>query len=145
MANVLIMDDEPLSLRRLFNALCDDRRYDLSTADSIAVGVKVVERLGGKLDFLVIDVSMLETAAVVFLDLFTRTCPEAKMLVITPRLKPLGEYPQLRKPFTDQDFVNTVNEVGGIGQAGIKPNGKPKPLHVHHSNCRLVQVRASGQ
>jgi hypothetical protein len=46
MAKILMIDDEPLSLRRLFKILCDDRQHNLWTAASLDAGMEVVEKLG---------------------------------------------------------------------------------------------------
>jgi DNA-binding NtrC family response regulator len=147
MAKILIMDDEPLSLRRLFNVLCVDRQHDISTADDLPSGVKVVERLGTTLDVLIIDVSMFETISVDLLPLFANACPKATMLVITPLVKrSLGWYPQLRKPFADQEFVQAVNRVLAMPQCGVvEASARPKPPHSCRADGRLVQARALGR
>jgi DNA-binding NtrC family response regulator len=112
MANVVIMDDEPLSLGRLSKVLCDDRQHNVSTADNLADGVQIVENLGTNLDLLIIDVSMFGAAASGLLDLFAGACPHVKILLITPRLKEsLREHYQLRMPFTDRAFVEAVDQV----------------------------------
>jgi hypothetical protein len=122
----------------------------LATADGLPSGVKVLKRLGATLDLLIFDVSMFEKIAVNLLPLFAEACPRATMLVITSLVrKSLDEYPQLRKPFSDQDVLQAVNQVlatthlakthSVVGEL----DAKPKPPRSCRSNG--VQGRALGR
>lgn len=136
MANILLIDDEPISLRRLFNVLCDSGEHTIWTADNLVAAVNVVERLANSLDLLIIDVSMFEAAAMELLDLFGQACPEAQILVISHLAKhPLGRrYPLMRKPFSNEAFISAVDEVLRFRRpAATIP--EPRRKHIHKSSC----------
>ncbi len=145
MPKILVMDDEPLSLRRLYNLLCDARQHEISTAESLPAAVRVVERTGASLDLLIIDVSMFETMAIQLLELFTAACPQAKILVITPRLRhTLAGYAQLLKPFTLTGLLDAVNQVLGMRRGiVVEPGARPKPPS--RADHRLPRARASAR
>ena len=149
MANVLILDDEPITLRRLFNVLSKDRQHKLWTADNLVEGVRVVEKLGSTLDLLVIDVSMFQTSAIELLDLFASACPHAKVLAVSPtRQVPFEKgYSVLRKPFTDKDLLAAVNRDLALTHEAVAAHELSRK-RAHQSSCldgRSVRVRAATQ
>ena len=147
MPKILIMDDEPLSLRRLFNALCDTCQHDLLTADSLLAGANAVERLGSSLDLLVIDVSMFGTAGDSLLDLCREACPQAETLVLTSQRKQsLGDHPQLRRPFTDQDFLQAVDWALTLKQTvAVEPRAMRRSPRPSRSDGQVLRAHASGR
>lgn len=147
MANILIMDDEPLSLRRLFNVLCDAKQHALETADNLVAGVNIVEKLGAALDLLIIDISMFQASVVDLLEIFSSACPKARVLVLSPVIKqPLGSrYPLLRKPFTDAQFIAAVEKVLSARHIAASCDVPRKPVKDFQSTHRSGRARAAAR
>jgi two-component SAPR family response regulator len=149
MSNVLILDDESITLSRLFNVLSEERQHKLWTSDNLIKGAEVVEKLGPTLDLLIVDVSMLQNPAIELLDLFDNVCPQARVLAVSPTLKNPGIKGNilLRKPFTDEDLVRTVKLA-----LAMPPKAAAAPaerLKIQHQSSCLdrpeVRVRASAR
>lgn len=150
MANVLILDDESVTLSRLLKVLSQDKQHKLWTSDSLAEGGKVLKQLGSALDLLILDVSLLSSNASELLEQLAESCPQAKLLAVGPH----STHPSsrdlevLRKPFTDEHFVEAVEKVLALDPVPIATaqdtNRKPQ----HKSSCverRPGRVRAASR
>lgn len=145
MSTILVMDDEPLSLRRLSNVLRNSTNHKIRIAVTLSDGVQAIEELGRELDLVTIDASMFEAMAVEILELIAIACPSSKMLVITPRVRDMGRCAQLRKPFLDEDFVSAVDEAlqmrdGVVAALRPKPSPlsrRPRPRHANNAQGPL--------
>ena len=112
MANILILDDECLSRTRLCHALSLGQQHNLIPADNPAACEEHLGNVGSTIDLLILDAST-KALAPEFVDLFSDAWPRAKTLVLSHL--PQGEYRRicsvLRKPFTDKEFVETVDRL----------------------------------
>ncbi len=150
MANVLILDDESITLNRLLNVLSINRQHQLWTSDSLAGGVRTFQQLGSTLDLLLVDVSLLQIDSSELLGHLVSHCPRARMLAVGPTFNDAlnRDLAFLRKPFTDEDLVKAVERALTLlpAVATAQANTTRQPLRKSScTNPRSIRARAASR
>lgn len=138
MANVLLIDDERLSLERLYDVL--HGQHDIVVAENGPFGIRTFEAIGNALDILVIEGSLWTTE---LFERLAKSCSQAKVLILTHNYRyAADQHVWLRKPFTDQYLLDTVNEMLSERLAVLE---LPKTQTVHRAKPRVDRARAAGR
>lgn len=113
MAKILILDDESLSLIRLSEALTADSRHEVCPASDVYSCLREIESHDGVIDILLVDCSAVAPEAAGLLDRFLGLSPLSSVLVLTHSEKHhlSRRFPILRKPFTDEMLLESVNRL----------------------------------
>jgi YesN/AraC family two-component response regulator len=125
-ANILIVDDEPLVVETLSNAIAD-RGHSVETAGD---GVQAMKRFtAGKFDLVITDIIMPVKEGIELIMELRRVAPGIKIVAISgggrtgnveflKMAQQLGATETLHKPIRLADFYATLDRCLGAGGAG---------------------------
>jgi len=110
--SVLVVDDDPAVLDVLADML-NDLGCDVIRA---ANGADALDHLkhNDQISILITDINMPGMDGHELAHRATRIRPELKILQLSGREPRRGGFPMIRKPFTEEDLVNTMHRTTGL-------------------------------
>jgi CheY-like chemotaxis protein len=110
--SVLLVDDDPSVLEVLADML-EDLGCDVT---SVANGPDALDQLkqNERISILITDINMPGMDGHELAELAKRIRPELKVLQLSGREQRRGGYPMIRKPFSEQDLANVMQQTTGL-------------------------------
>jgi two-component system cell cycle response regulator CpdR len=109
---VLVVDDDA-SVLEVIAAMLEDLGCEVISAES---GVDALDQLtrNERISILITDINMPGMDGHELAERAKRIRPELKVIQLSGREPRRGGYPMIRKPFTEEDLANTMQQTTGL-------------------------------
>jgi DNA-binding NtrC family response regulator len=113
---ILVIDDEEILLR-ITRKVLGRMKYEVLVATTAAAALATLDRCGGKVQRVLVDVTLPDADGLLLAHEIHRRYPEIRIILTTGGSEPLTrEFPFLAKPFSIQQLLNAVACLIGIAQ-----------------------------